>query len=182
MRCETVREHLKAYSDRELDPVTAWNTRRHLGRCAGCAAELESLQRLHDLLLAADVVERAAFPLLQPGREDITASTNGRWRRPIVVAAAGLAGAAMAAALLFLKTDPGKPGQREIVIQPRVPRITTPADGNRTTSPSANRAPGDTTPSPGNPRFEQRLPVLNPGSRRQGAGGHLGNPGTRLPG
>jgi hypothetical protein len=156
MRCDTARENLKAYSDRELDPVTAWRARRHLYHCAGCAAELASLQRLHDLLLAAEVVPDAASAVTASPSESPLHRTSRRWRRPLVLAAAGLAGAAVAAALLLPLTDPRESDQREIAVNQRDSRTQTPSSSHEAspdTDPTRRKAPSEdnTRPAPAPP-------------------------------
>src|SRR5205807_9953043 len=58
MNCEAAQAELKAYQDGELDRLGAWRVRRHLGRCAPCAEELQMIGKLNELLLSADLVER----------------------------------------------------------------------------------------------------------------------------
>src|SRR5437016_1667639 len=58
MNCEAAQAELKAYQDGELDRLGAWRVRRHLGRCAPCAEELQMIGKLNALLLSADLVQR----------------------------------------------------------------------------------------------------------------------------
>src|SRR3954447_17866150 len=58
MNCEAAQAELKAYQDGEMDRLGAWRVRRHLGRCAPCAQELQMIGKLNALLLSADLVER----------------------------------------------------------------------------------------------------------------------------
>lgn len=64
MICHTVRSHLSAYLDGELDVQTHVLVRQHLGDCSGCSAELAGFEELGTLLrnrMPARVVEVAGL-------------------------------------------------------------------------------------------------------------------------
>jgi hypothetical protein len=72
LRCEAVSENLQALHDGELNPMFAWRVRRHLNRCADCAAQSTSLRHLESLLRANDILPAGAAPALQPTQADFT--------------------------------------------------------------------------------------------------------------
>jgi hypothetical protein len=75
MRCNRTLFELKAYTDGELAAPVRWRVRRHLAHCPDCAAQYVDLQRVHTLLLTADVVPQPipaapthfALPPIQKG-------------------------------------------------------------------------------------------------------------------
>ena len=104
MNCEAAQAELKAYGDGELDRLSAWRVRRHVGRCAPCAEELRMMEKLNLLLLSTDIVEREA---LAAGRSvfgvPAPRSAAPAWRsRRVQWASAGAA--VLAAAVLTFGT------------------------------------------------------------------------------
>ena len=68
MSCEAARTDLLDFSNGETGPLHSWAIRRHLARCAGCADELATLERLTLTLRRADLVPPEAAPLPLPRR------------------------------------------------------------------------------------------------------------------
>ena len=84
MHCEAVRAALLDFANGEAGPVRAWILRRHLARCAACAAELADLRRLTATLRRADVVpSEPTVPFTVPPR-------RAQAPRVLAVAAASL--------------------------------------------------------------------------------------------
>jgi hypothetical protein len=81
MRCDRARDYIGAWQDGELDPVRAWRIRRHVRRCADCAAESEALARL-------DADLRAAAPFGLEARQ--TTNRRAEWIPLLSVGAAAL--------------------------------------------------------------------------------------------
>ncbi len=104
MNCEAVQTELKAYQDGELDRLGAWRVRRHVGRCAPCAAELRTMQKLNALLLSVDVMEpERREPASRPVSEPRASASGPAWRsRRVQWATAGAA--VLAAAFLAFGT------------------------------------------------------------------------------
>ncbi len=57
MICWLVRRRLDAFHDGELTAPQRARLERHLGRCPGCAGEVQALRRLHEALASASVAE-----------------------------------------------------------------------------------------------------------------------------
>ena len=92
MSCEAARTDLLDFSNGETGPLHSWAIRRHLARCAGCADELATLERLTLTLRRADLVPPEAAPLPLPRRLPL--------RRALAATAAAL----FAGGLLLLPT------------------------------------------------------------------------------
>lgn len=115
--CRLIRRRLDAYQDGELGPSARSRTAGHLARCAGCAAEAASLEKL-DAALAVQVPEpaeavwdafwpqvRARMAVAGPAEEvAIPARPAWTWRSVLgdrrLVYASALAAAALAVAIL----------------------------------------------------------------------------------
>lgn len=106
MNCKRVESQLSAFLDGELPGVEMLEIRRHLGRCGACAAEVDSLRALKDLLGGA--LEPA------PGSEFesrlvahvFTQRESKRIPTRVAVPAAFLATALAAAAIVWVLQGP----------------------------------------------------------------------------
>lgn len=93
MMCWLTRRRLGAYRDGELDSGTRAKTAAHLTRCAGCAAELQVLGRLHEALTVGapeppGAVWDAFWPQVRARMAVAPEASSPRPRRlwPIIVA------------------------------------------------------------------------------------------------
>lgn len=114
MTCDQTQPLLEAFADGELGWGTAWRVRRHLARCAACAAPLAEIRQLdcrvrawRDVPAPAGLGDRIAAALPPP--LPVSALPN---RRAHVTrrAAVGLAGVAAAVGAFFWLL-PGQPGR-----------------------------------------------------------------------
>src|SRR5579871_1470207 len=96
MRCEQTLLEIKAYADGELRGLQRWRVRRHLTHCPDCAAQLAGLQRLHSLLLAADVAPQALAAEPTRSSSQITRKGSTGMVLKLVCGAAVTAGLALA--------------------------------------------------------------------------------------
>jgi len=101
MKCQRVKEEIKAYVDGELGRVTRWRLARHLAACAGCRMEEKTMT---DLAGQVQGASKAAAPPGLRGKVlgKIEFKPGARRRKWILIAvpAAGL-GALVVAAILF---------------------------------------------------------------------------------
>ncbi len=117
MTCDQTQPLLEAFADGELGWGTAWRVRRHLARCAACAAQLAETRQLdararawRDVPAPAGLGSRIAAALPSAPH-----ALNAPPRRALTTrrAAVGLAGVAAAAAAFFWLL-PGQPGRPTI--------------------------------------------------------------------
>lgn len=100
--CENIRPHLGALVDGELEPFEAMAVRRHLAKCAECAAEIESIEQLKlnlhvsghgaELSKASKARMRGAIRAL--AQETQREERSRRWVMPVAASIAALAVAA----------------------------------------------------------------------------------------
>jgi len=76
MNCAELRPLLQAYADRELDVANSLELERHLKACAGCAAEIKSLQALRAAFQSSELAYRAPNPLRKEIRKIVRASAD----------------------------------------------------------------------------------------------------------
>jgi anti-sigma factor RsiW len=112
--CWLVRRRLDAYQDGELSPAARARTAGHLARCAGCAAEVEALQKVAAALAVeapepGEAVWDAFWPQVRARMaaagpvEDVAALRPPAWSRGLVLGPGRLAlGSALAAAALAI--------------------------------------------------------------------------------
>jgi hypothetical protein len=98
MRCEEIKQELKALHDGELRGVTAYKVNRHVRRCAECSQVYRKMGELHATLRAADLFT----PTIAP-----TVARRGARRAVAGLLSAAALTAIIAAALLLV--PPGKP-------------------------------------------------------------------------
>lgn len=116
MNCEQTQTLLDAHADHALNTWQTFRVRRHLARCAACAAQLAAIQRLsasvhawHTVSAPAGLEGRIAAALPQTA----TVPTPPRDRRVARRAAVGMAGVAAAIGVGFWLL-PGHPSQPTI--------------------------------------------------------------------
>ena len=109
-RCDRIGAWLDGYHDGELGMLRRWQVGRHVARCAGCRAELDSLLQLGDWLRESTT---APEPNLWPGvvaRLPSVASAERpapvrRWRPRLTTPVLGGAFAVVAAGVLLVRPE-----------------------------------------------------------------------------
>jgi anti-sigma factor RsiW len=149
--CEHLRPAIGAYVLGGLEPDEAAAVRRHLETCPECAAELDALAPMPDLLSLAGGAEKAVAEPLSPAFEERLLDAYarekasrprrrfGRWRlaRPrwLAVGAVGTAAAAAAIAVAVIGDEEEPARQYEVSFQN--------VSGPQTASAHANLESGD---------------------------------------
>lgn len=98
--CDTVQSHLSALMDGELEPLESIAVRRHLDRCAPCAAEYRSLEQLKVALHVGGskyptpdlAVTRYRRVVREAAAEEAARQRSVRWLVPLAAAAALVVG------------------------------------------------------------------------------------------